>query len=238
LEVAVALASLARNLLLSDLPADDTRRLLPKFDVIPMKLRQMLQTAREPVTHVYFPGGGFISVVTPLADGTMVEVATVGREGFSSVEALLKSDAPAHAGTMVQGEAELCYRLRLEDFEAEVGRQGAFAAQIRRYSYIIVAMAMQSTACNAAHQVEQRLARWLLMAHDRMQVDSFALTQEFAAMMLGTSRPTVTLIAGALQSAGLIDYRRGHLTIRNREGLEDASCECYGTMAALLTRAQ
>ena len=96
-------------------------------------------------------------------------------------------------------------------------------------------MAMQSTACNAVHQVEQRLARWLLMAHDRMQIDSFALTQEFAAMMLGASRPTVTLVAGSLQSAGLIDYRRGHLTIRNREAFEEASCECYATMAALLS---
>ena len=95
---------------------------------------------------------------------------------------------------------------------------------------------MQATACNAAHSVEQRLARWLLLAQDRISKDEFPLTQEFVAMMLGASRPTVTLVAGTLQKAGLIKYRRGHVTIVDRESLEAASCECYGAATRLLQR--
>ena len=103
-----------------------------------------------------------------------------------------------------------------------------------RYAQALSGFIMQSTACNAVHSVEQRLSRWLLMAHDRIGRDDFPLTQEFVAMMLGTSRPTVTVVAGTLQKAGLITYHRGHVTIVDREKLESASCECYRTATDLL----
>ena len=105
---------------------------------------------------------------------------------------------------------------------------------ITRYGQALVGSVMQAAACNAVHSVEQRLSRWLLLAHDRIGSDDFPLTQEFAAMMLGTSRPTVTVVAGTLQKAGLIKYHRGHVTITNRENLEAASCECYQTATDLL----
>jgi len=113
-------------------------------------------------------------------------------------------------------------------------RRGVFYELLTHYAQALIGFIVQSTACNAVHSVEQRLARWLLMARDRMERDHFQLTQEFAAMMLGASRPTVTIVASTLQTAGLITYRRGNLTIVNGEGLEAASCECYRTTTDLL----
>ena len=138
---------------------------------------------------------------------------------------------------MVQGATETCYRMAVEDFRREVARRGGFADAVTHFARALFGFVAQSTACNAVHSVEQRFARWLLMAHDRMAHDEFPLTQEFAAMMLGTTRPTVTVVAGTLQKAGLIRYHRGHITIIDRERLERASCECYGTVTALLLNA-
>jgi CRP-like cAMP-binding protein len=113
-------------------------------------------------------------------------------------------------------------------------RHGPFFDLMTDYAQALVGFIMQSTACNAVHSLEQRLARWILMAHDRMSIDRFALTQEFVAMMLGAARPTVSIIAGALQSAGLIEYRRGLLTVVDRKKLEAASCECYRATTTML----
>ena len=142
---------------------------------------------------------------------------------------------------MVQAATDTCYQMPIETFRAEMERRGAFHDIVTRYAEALFGFIMQSTACNAVHKVEQRLARWLLMAHDRVGRDHFPLTQEFAAMMLGASRPTVTIVAGTLQKAGLITYHRGHLTIVDREKLEAASCECYQATTDLLeavTRAE
>src|SRR5438128_10763651 len=119
-------------------------------------------------------------------------------------------------------------------FHQEMDRDGPFHGLMNRYLEALVGVVMQSTACNAVHSVEQRLARWLLLAHDRVGRDEFPLTQEFVAMMLGATRPTVTLVAGTLQRAGLITYHRGQLTIIDREKLESASCECYRATTDLL----
>jgi CRP-like cAMP-binding protein len=209
-------------------------RVVPQLDVIPLKLKRFLHKAGEPIHEVYFPGGGFISMVTVLNDGGMVEVATIGREGVLGVSALLNGD-PSPSAAMVQGETDTCYRMPADVFRAEVDRRDAFHDLMVRYAQALGGFIMQSTACNAVHSVEQRLARWLLLAHDRVGKDEFSLTQEFVAMMLGVSRPTVTVIAGTLQKAGLITYHRGHLTIVDREKLEAASCECYRTATELLT---
>ena len=122
-----------------------------------------------------------------------------------------------------------------EAFRREMDRRDAFYELLTRYSQALVGFIMQSTACNALHTVEQRLARWLLMAHDRMGKNVFPLTQEFVAMMLGASRPSVTIVAGTLQKAGLITYHRGVLTIVDRERLEAASCECYRRTTQLMS---
>jgi CRP-like cAMP-binding protein len=172
-------------------------------------------------------------VVTVLEDGSMVEVATIGREGMLGLAAVL-NNGPSISATMVQAEMDTCYRMTVVAFQREMDRRGALYNLVTRYAYALIGFIMQSTACNAVHSVEQRLSRWLLMAHDRIGKDDFPLTQEFVAMMLGTTRPTVTVVAGTLQRAGLITYHRGHVTIVDREKLEAASCECYRAATDLL----
>jgi CRP-like cAMP-binding protein len=225
--------ALIQNGLLSALPPEDYKRLAPTLELVPLKLKELLQKPGSPVEHVYFPGGGFCSIVTVLEDGSMVEVATVGREGMVGLAALSDGRSGSSA-VMVQGETETCYRMAASDFRREMDRQGAFYGLLNRYTQAHMGFIMQSTACNAMHSVEQRLARWLLLAHDRMATDEFPLTQEFVAMMLGAARPTVTIVAGTLQKAGLITYRRGKVTILDRKKLESASCECYRTATNLL----
>ncbi len=213
------------NRLLAALTVEDDQRIVPTFDVITLKLKEFLQRPGEAVRHVYFPGGGFLSLVTVLGNGGMVEVATVGREGMVGVTGASDYGPPSSA-LMVQGETEICYRMPIAAYRREMDRRGAFFDLLTDYTQALVGFIMQSTACNAVHSVEQRLARWLLMARDRMDGDEFPLTQDFVAMMLGATRPAVTVVAGTLQKAGLITYHRGHLTILDPEGLEAASCEC------------
>jgi CRP-like cAMP-binding protein len=203
---------------------------------IPLKLKEFLFRPGVPIKYVYFPGGGFCSIVAVLEDGSMVEVATVGREGMVDVTAMLVG-AVVSSATMVQGATDTCYRMSVADFRQEMDRRGAFYDVLTRYASALVGFIMQSTACNAVHSVEQRLARWLLMAQDRMGRDDFPLTQEFVAMMLGATRPTVTVVAGTLQRAGLITYHRGHVRIVDRIKLEAASCECYQAATNLLRAA-
>jgi len=163
----------------------------------------------------------------------MVEIATVGREGMIGVSAVLDGP-PVTSAAMVQGATDTCYRMNVDAFRREINRRGAFHELMAHYAQALFGFVAQSTACNAIHSVEQRLARWLLMAQDRMGSDEFPLTQEFVAMMLGASRPTVTVVASTLQKAGLIKYRHGRITIVDRKNLEAASCECYRAATDLL----
>jgi CRP-like cAMP-binding protein len=222
-----------RNHLLAALPSADRERVMGSIEIFPLKLKEILQKPGDRLREVYFPAGGFLSVVSVLEDGQMVEVATIGREGMLGISAVL-GGSPVSATTMVQGEAALCYRMPIEAFQREMDRRGAFYDLLNRYSLALIGFIMQSTACNAVHTIEQRLARWLLMAQDRMESSTFPLTQEFAAMMLGATRPTVTLVAGTLQRAGLITYHRGTVTIVDRPGLQSTSCECYRTATVML----
>ena len=222
-----------RNRLLAALPAEEFEQILPTLDVLSLKLKEFLHKQGEPIEYVYFPGDGFVSVVTVLENGEMVEVATIGREGAVGVTAVLQDQSVPFA-SMVQGEIETCYRMRSDAFRREMDLRRMFYRLVTRYSQAFVGFAMQSTGCNALHTVEQRLARWLLMAQDRMEATEFPMTQEFMAMMLGVTRPTVTVIAGTLQKAGLITYHRGRIAVVDREKLESASCECYRATVKLL----
>jgi CRP-like cAMP-binding protein len=221
------------NHLLAALSSEVFDRIAPSLDVVPLTLKQFVHKPGERIRDVYFPGGGFISIVTVLKDGSMVEVATVGREGLLGASAVLNG-APSPSAAMVQAETDTCYRMPADVFREEIDRRNSFHDLMTRYAQALTGVIMQSTACNALHSVEQRLARWLLLAHDRVGKNEFPLTQEFMAMMLGASRPSVTVVAGTLQKAGLITYHRGHLKIVNREKLESASCECYRTATDLL----
>jgi len=225
-----------KNRLLASLSDTDFRRLQPFLKTVPVCHKQVLQKNREPIEAVYFLNGGVASITTVLLDGTMVEAATVGDEGMLGLEAFLDDTAVAPGETLMQVPDTNAEMMTVEDFRREVAERGAFRTIVGRYAQVVIAQMMQSTACNALHQVQQRCARWLLMTHDRMHQQDFHLSHEFLAVMLGVQRPTVSAIAGTLQQAGLIRYIHGHVTVVNRQGLEAAACECYPIVRAHFDR--
>jgi CRP-like cAMP-binding protein len=216
-----------KNRLLRALPAADYERLRPHLQTIDTPTRHVFHKHREPVEHVYFPNGGVASVTAVLSDGTMVETATVGLEGMVGIEAFFGKNPLAPGEAMMQVPDTNAEKLSVTVFRAELARQDALFDLMGRYAQTTVAQMMQSSACNARHQIHERCARWLLMTHDRVARDGFELSHEFLAMMLGVRRQSVTVVAGTLQSAGLITYKHGHISVLDRTGLEAASCECY-----------
>jgi CRP-like cAMP-binding protein len=225
-----------KNRLLAALPAGDFDRLRPLLITVPVHVKQVLQENGEPLDAVYFLNGGVASITTVLSDGTMVEAATVGDEGMLGVEAFLSADARAPGETLIQVPDTSAEMMAVDDFRREVARPGTFRDLVGRYTQVVIAQMMQSTACNALHQVPQRAARWLLMTHDRMHERDFMLSHEFLAVMLGVQRPTVSVVAATLQEARLIRYTHGRVTVRDRKGLEAASCECYAIIRAHFDR--
>jgi CRP-like cAMP-binding protein len=224
-----------RNKLLATLPKDEYSRLLPFLQLTPLRPRQVLQKAGEPVEAIYFPADGLCSIVVTMADGRTVEVAVVGNEGLVGISAFL-GDGRATGETIVQVPGAFAYLLPKRVFTEEMDRHGALYDLVGLYSQALIACVMQSAACNGLHAADQRCARWLLQSHDRIGRDCFDLTQEFLAVMLGVRRATVSMIAQQLQRAGLILFQRRTVTIVDRPGLEDATCECYGVMRDLFDR--
>jgi CRP-like cAMP-binding protein len=225
-----------KNRLLAALPADAFRRLLPDLKTVSVAPKQFLYKTGEPLQDVYFPNGGVFSITTVLPDGTTVEAATVGIEGMLGIEAFFGNDAVATGDTLMQVPDTNVVKLSVAGFRREVAHRGALHDLMGRYAQTTFAQMMQSTACNALHQVHERGARWLLMTHDRVHRDDFHLSHEFLAIMLGTSRPTVSVVARTLQHAGLISYKHGHIRILDRRGLEAASCACYAPIRASFDR--
>jgi CRP-like cAMP-binding protein len=225
-----------RNRLLAALPADDFHRIRPLLKTVPIRVKQVLHTSGEPLRAVYFPNGGVASITTVLSDGTTVEAATVGDEGMLGVEAFLSADAVASGDALIQVPDTDAVMMSVEDFRREVAASHAFSDLVGCYTQALIAETMQTAACNALHQVQQRCARWLLMTHDRMHEQDFRLSHEFLAVMLGVQRPSVSAVAMTLQSAGLIRYVHGRVTITDRKGLEAVSCECYGIIRVRFDR--
>jgi CRP-like cAMP-binding protein len=187
---------------------------------------------------VYFPLNGVISLVTPLEDGAIVEVATVGNEGVVGVPLVLGGSLTVRAISQVAGWV---LRMDAASFLQEMARPGPMRELTDDYLQALFGQISQAAACNRLHTNEERLSRWLLMSHDRVGVDEFAITHEFLGQMLGSRRATVTLSAGILQAAGLIKYHRGLVNIVDRHGLEQVACECYGVirdeLGSVLTKA-
>lgn len=217
------------NRLLASLSDADYASIAPGLTQIPMSLRQRLQEAQSEIRHVFFPNGGMASVTDVTSDGAMVEVAAVGDEGFVNVEAVLGADI-AGRQALVQVPNGSLHTLSLADFHSAVEGSKTFRDAMHRYARGFLATVTQSASCLALHPVQERFCRWLLTAHDRVRVEQFPISHEFLAMMLGVSRPTVTIVAGTLQKAGLIQYVHGRMTIVDRTMLEASSCECYGTL--------
>jgi CRP-like cAMP-binding protein len=203
---------------------------------VPIRMAQVLHRPGEPLRAVYFLNGGVASIRTVLSDGTTVEAATVGDEGMLGIEAFLGRDAIAPGKTLMLVPGTNAEMLSVEDFQREVAASGALHDLMGRYTQVIIAQLMQSTACSVKHQVQQRCAHYLLMTHDRMHEQDFQLSHELLATMLGVRRPTVSVAAAALQEAGLIRYLHGRVTVRNRKKLQAVSCECYSSIRAHFDR--
>ena len=214
------------NRLLGLLPPAAYERLRPKLRHISLEYRPSLYRAHEPIEHVYFIETGVGSLVHTMANGDAAEVGTIGNEGMVGLPILLGDDrAPTSVYVQVPGAG---LRIRATTFTKALARSASIRGVMLRYAHAFFNQVAQSAACNHFHSLQQRCCRWLLMTHDRMYADEFLLTQEFLAMMLGVQRTGVTAAAGALQRDGLIRYKRGIVTIIDRQGLEDRSCECYG----------
>jgi CRP-like cAMP-binding protein len=223
------------NKLLAALPAADYRRILPSLTTVPLKFRQVLHKNGARIDTVYFIGGGVASVTNVMSDGRMVEVATIGNEGMVG-NTVFFGGRTAPGETFIQVGPGESQSMRVEHFKKELERRGALHDLVGRYSQALHSLIMQSTACNSFHSVEERCSRWLLMTHDRVGRDEFSLTHEFLGFMLGTRRPTVSLVLGTLHNAGLIAIGMKKITIVNRKGLEGASCECYGVVRSTFDR--
>ena len=217
-----------RNRLLAALPPEDLARLWPQLEAVDLSIRHVLHAPDEPITAVYFHESGWCSMVAQLADGRSAEVGLTGTEGMVGLPLLLGSDtSPAEA--MIQGPGTVL-RLGAGAFRRALEESPALRTLLLRYALAFQGQVTQTAACNGHHALDQRLARWLLMAHDRAEADEFSMTQEFLAMMLCVHRPGVTVAARLFQQAGLIRYGQGRMVITDREGLEGAACECYGAV--------
>lgn len=220
-EIATTLTS---NRLLSTLPAQEYDSLAQHFKAVSFQLGEILFQPGDKIDHVYFPTNSIVSLLTDLEDGTGLEVGLVGCEGIVGVSAFLGGTETKVATVQESGEALALKVPRLQ----EVFRSGGpLQTQLLRYTHALMTQISQSVVCNVRHQVEGRMARWLLMYHDRLTVDEFEMTQEFMSHMLGVRRSSVTEVAIKLQERQLIHYHRGRITILDREGLEKFTCECY-----------
>lgn len=225
-----------KNRLLAALPAAAFRRILPDLVTVPMRLKHVFHKRGAPIRYVYFPNGGVCSVTATMKDGAAVEVATVGDEGVLGVSAFWGDGVMATGETLCQVADTSAERMTVEAFRRELHRREAFHDIVGRYSQGALALMMQSTACIALHGLRERCCRWLLMTQDRVRSDQFALSHEFMAILMGATRPTVSLVAGSLQKDGLIRYIHAKITIVDRTKLEAASCECYETIRAEFAR--
>lgn len=219
-----------KNRLLSTLPEDLYARIAKDLRMVKVGVGEALLQHGMPVTDVYFPNGGVYSLTNQMKDGSLVEVATVGTEGMLGVAVFL-GDLVGSGTSLLQVPAEQpnghLPTLAVRKFIEHATPPGPFRDVVGRYAQANLLQIMQCTACNALHNIEQRCCRWLLQTHDRVENDEFQLKHEFLAIMLGSHRPTVTLVLGTLQKAGLISTKYGRIRVLNRESLEAASCECY-----------
>jgi CRP-like cAMP-binding protein len=216
----------SRNRLLTALPPDVLAELWPRLEPVELPLRQVVQAAGEPVNAVLFPETGWLSMLAYLEDGDAAEVGLVGREGMLGLPLVLEAESD-DLEAMVQGPGT-ALRMDKASFREALEHFPAFRTPLLRYTLVHHGQVARTAACNGRHHTDQRLARWILMGHDRADGDQFPMTHEFLSMMLGVRRAGISVAAGQLQKAGFIRYERGRMEVTDRPGLESVACECYG----------
>jgi CRP-like cAMP-binding protein len=216
------------NHILATLPGRELSQLLARLEPFHLDHSAVLYEIGDRVDYVYFPNSGMISLVSHTEGGATLEVGITGYEGVAGLSVFFGVEASQYR-LLVQGEGD-SFRIKAEQFKAECDRGSFLQASLRRYTHAVLTQVTQAAVCNRFHDVEARLCRWLLQSQDCMRSNELDLTQDFLALMLGVHRPAVTIAAGIVQNAGLINYSRGHITILDRNRLEEASCECYGVI--------
>jgi len=201
---------------------------------VDLPLGMQLSEPNRPVEYVYFLNSGLISTDALTEKGESVEVGLIGREGFAGLPALLDQPQMSHA-VLIQGVGD-GLRIRSKIVRDQFMKGGMFQQLVHAFAYLQLVQVTQSVLCNRMHEVDARLARWLLTSADRMESESLNLTQEFLSQMLGVQRTTVTVAAGQMQRAGMIDYSRGKINLTDRQALTKVTCECYDIVSASYKR--
>ena len=223
-----------QNHLLAALPTAEFEPLAAHLEPVPMPLGQMLYGPGEQLQHAYFPTTSIVSLHYVMESGASAESAGVGNEGVVGISLFMGGDTtPSSAVVQTAGHA---YRLAGRLLKQEFGRAGLMQRLLLRYTQALITQMTQTAACNRHHSVEQQLCRWLLLTLDRMPTNELVMTQELVASMLGVRREGITEAAGRLQQAGFIRYRRGHISVLDRSGLEARACECYAVVKKELNR--
>ena len=221
-----------KNRLLAALPHEEYQRLQPHLELIHFSKCKTLYEMGDFIPHAYFLNSGMGSLLSVTQSGATVEIAMVGTEGMIGIPIILRvQKTPYRIMVQIPGDA---LRIKAHVIYAEFKRGGKLQDVLLSYTHTLLTQISQSALCNRFHTVEKRLCRWLLTTHDRVQGDTFHLTQEIISYMLGTPRTRVTMAAGVIQEAGLIRYKRGKITIIDRRGLEETACECYRSVAETL----
>jgi CRP-like cAMP-binding protein len=213
------------NRVLALLPFDEHTRLFDYLEQVSLKIKHVLARPGEPYPHVLFPLAGVVSVLVPMGEEPSVEAAVIGFEGMVGLPVTLGNGIGPHE--VICQVAGGGWRMSANQFKALLPDCPVLRDVLQRYALTFMNQTARSSACNRMHDINQRLARWLLLVHDRVPRDEFGLTQEFLSEMLGVRRPSVSLAASTLQHAGLINYRWGRITVLDRYGLEQAACEDY-----------
>jgi CRP-like cAMP-binding protein len=217
-----------RNQLLAALPADEYARIFPSLELVPLTLGDTLCESGIPAHHAYFPIDAIVSLLYVMEDGASAEIAVVGNEGVVGVSLFMGGETTT-SRAVVQS-AGRAYRVRAQLLKEEFFRAGPMQRLLLRYTQALLTQMAQTAVCNRHHTVDQQLCRWLLLSMDRLPSNQLTMTQELIANMLGVRREGVTEAAGKLQHDGLIEYRRGHITVVDRAGLEARVCECYAVV--------
>jgi len=223
-----------QNHLLAALPAEAYARIAPDLEMVPMRLGESLYEPGQTMRHAYFPTSSIVSLHYVLESGASAESAGVGNEGVVGIALFMGGDSTP-SSAVVQTAGQAC-RVESSLLKREFDRAGALQHVLLRYTQALIAQMVQTAACNRHHSVEQQLCRWLLLTLDRLPSRDLVMTQELVASILGVRRESITDAAGALQKAGLIRYRRGHIAVLDRSGLETRACECYEALKSELAR--